>query len=210
MIPATGVAQAAGTGGMSPDHREGKTLETIVGFAHGKYFEAASRGTLINACEQGTGVAPGTALGTTAFFSLYNPVDSQKRLAIKKVSIGYISGTLGAGTLYHSVNNSPTQAAPSGGTLLANQCCDIGGAGIGSVGAARVGSTVAQPVAFRPLCLLTAELASSANQIQKITDDVDGEIVLEPGTSYQLQAVAAAGSTPKLTVGVNWEEVPLT
>ena len=38
---------------------------------------------------------------------------------------------------------------------------------------------------------------------------IDGEIVLEPGTSYQLQAVAAAGSSPKITAGVTWEEIPI-
>lgn len=209
MVPATGVAVAAGVPGLTLA-REGKTLEQIVGQAHGKYFEAGSRGMLWGACDQGAGVAPGTALGTTAMFVLYNPVNSGRRLAVKKVSVGYFSGTLGAGTLYHCVLNTPTQTAPSGGTALSAQCSDVGGGGQGSVGLARTGATVVQPLAYRPMCSLTAELASTANQIQAVTEDLDGEIVLEPGTTYQLQAVAAGGSTPKLTVGVTWEEVPLT
>ncbi len=209
MVPVTGLAAAAGTPGLT-GAREGKTLEQVVTQAHGKYYEAASRGVLFNACEQGTGIAPGTALGTTAFFCLYNPVASGRRIAVKKVSVGYISGTLGAGTLYHCVNKTTTQTAPTGGTALTVQCCDVGANPVGAVGQPSVNETVVQPTAFRPLCSLTAELASSANGLHAITDDVDGEIVLEPGTSYQIQGVAAAGTSPKLTVGCTWEEVPLT
>jgi hypothetical protein len=208
MIPARGVALAAGVTGLTAA-REGKTLEQIVGMAHGKYYEPASRGFLWGACEQGTGVAPGTALGTTAMGVLYNPANSGFRLAIKKVNVGYISGTLGAGTLYHCVLNTLTQAAPSGGTVLTNLCADVGG-GFTSVAVARAGATVVQPVAYRPFVTLNAMLATTATNPVDLWEDLDGEIVLEPGTSYQLQAVAAAGTSPKLTFGFSWEEVPLT
>ena len=45
--------------------------------------------------------------------------------------------------------------------------------------------------------------------MQELNEDIDGEIVLEPGTSYQLQAVAAAGTTPKITAGITWEEITI-
>jgi hypothetical protein len=57
-----------------------------------------------------------------------------------------------------------------------------------------------------PFVRLSAELASTASPMQDLYEDMDGEIVLEPGTSYQLQA-AAAGSTPNITAGVTWEEI---
>src|SRR5436309_2634152 len=79
--------------------RYAKTGEQTMTQTHGKYYEGSSRGTMFAACEQGTGIAPGTALGTTACFALYNPVGSGKRLVIQKVSLGYKSGTLGAGTM---------------------------------------------------------------------------------------------------------------
>lgn len=208
MIPARGVALAQGVPGFT-NAREGKTLEQIVSQAHGKYYEAASRGLLWSACEQGTGIAPGTALGTTAFFVLYNPVNSGFLVALKKVNVGYISGTLGAGTLYHCVKTDPAQTAPSGGTALSNVCALIGG-GFSSVAIAKVNATVVQPVAYRPFISLNAMLATTATNPVDLWEDMDGEIVLLPGTSYQLQAIAAAGSTPKLTVGATWEEVPLT
>jgi hypothetical protein len=171
--------------GTTPVGRAGKTGEQCVSQAHGKYYEAAHRGVLFAACEQGTGVAPGTALGTTAFFVLYNPRNSGKRLAVKKVAVGYISGTLGAGTLYHCVNNSATQTAPSSGTLLTPTCLDVGNASA-PVGVARVGATVVAPVAVRPYATLNAMLATTATNPVDLWEDMEGEIVLEPGTSYQL------------------------
>jgi hypothetical protein len=208
MIPALGVAVARGTPGSGINAREDQTLAQCVAMAHGKYVEASVRGMLFTACEQGTGIAPGTALGTTAFFVLYNPANSGKRLAIAKVNVGYISGTLGAGTLYHCVLSTTTQTAPSGGTLLTSQCADVGNPAT-AVGVARVNATVVQPLAYRPFVTLNAMLATTATNPIDLWEDLDGEIVLEPGTTYQLQAIAAAGTSPKLTVGVTWEEYPL-
>src|SRR5437867_6626845 len=52
--------------GSYTQNRSGKTGEQVLTQAHGKYYEASHRGVLFAACEQGSGVAPGTALGTTA------------------------------------------------------------------------------------------------------------------------------------------------
>jgi len=49
---------------------------------------------LFHAATAATGVAPGTAIGTTAAFSLHNPLGSGVRLAILVASLAYISGTL--------------------------------------------------------------------------------------------------------------------
>lgn len=199
--------------------RQGKTGEAIVGHAHGRYFEAASRGVLFGAQEQGTGVAPGTALGTTALLSLYNPRTSGKLLVVCKVSLGYVSGTLGAGTVYHCGNLPGESAAvgaiavPSGGTALTVYNRRFGGqvlqASAGPVGVARVGGTVTTPVALRAFCSLQASLASTAVGPWQLVEDVGGEFVVEPGFCYQLQAIAAAGSTPLVSPGVVWEEIPL-
>jgi hypothetical protein len=202
------VGPVSNADGSNNQNRTAKTGELVVSQAHGKYFEASHRGVLFAACEQGSGVAPGTALGTTAALVLYNPQGSGKRLSIKKVAVGYISGTLGAGTLYHCINNSATQTAPSSGTALTPVASDVGNTAT-PVGQARAGATVGQPVAYRPFVTLSAELASTASPMQDLYEDIDGEIVLEPGTSYQLQSVAAAGSTPKITAGVTWDEITI-
>ncbi|HYD99853.1 MAG TPA: hypothetical protein VEH84_10750, partial [Alphaproteobacteria bacterium] len=174
---------------------------------------------LFGAQEQGSGVAPGTALGTTACLALYNPRGSGKLLSITRVSLGYVSGTLGAGTVFHCAN-VPTDtgavgavASPSGGTSLSVYNRRFGyqvqAASAAPVGLARVGATVTAPVAIGVFCSLQASLATTAVAPWMMVDDVAGRIVIEPGFCYQLQAVAAAGSTPLVSPGVEWEEIPL-
>lgn len=194
--------------------RQTKTGDAAVSQCHGKYYEPASRGVLFCASDAGAGVATVTSISTTAIASLYNPVNSGKRLAIKKVRVGYFSGTLGAGPIYHAVNPAiagiALPAVPSAGTSQTVYCTDAGNqSGAAAVGLFRTGSTVTAPKTLSPICSVGAELASTANGLQQASDDVDGEIVVEPGYCYQIQSVCAAGSTPLVTVGVTWEEVPI-
>lgn len=170
--------------------------------------ERVSRGNCYWAADQGTGVAPGTALGTTACLTVYNPQNSGKLVIVNKVYAPYFSGTLGTGTLYHCVNTSQTQTAPSGGTLLTNTPA-LAGNNNASVAAVRTGATVVQPVIVAPFAYLPPELATTVTATQQSFDNLDDGIILLPGTSYQLQAVAAAGTTPKLGPAVFWEEVAL-
>lgn len=208
------VGPQLGADGTTPaTGRQGKTGEATVGQAHGKYYEPASRGVLAFACDQGAGVATVTSISTTAILSLYNPINSNRRLSLKRVYLSYFSGTLGAGPIYHCVTpqvSGTAQTQPSGGTALTSYWCDINNLSLSAapVGLARTGSTVVAPIVFAPFCSVFAELASTANGQQQAVEDLDGCIVLEPGGSYQIQSICAAGSTPKVTCGVVWEEIP--
>jgi hypothetical protein len=189
--------------------RYGKTGEQVVGQAHGKYFEAVHRGNCYVASAGATGQAPGTAIGTTACFTLWNPLGSGKRLKLIRASLGYISGTLGAGTLFYVANTSPTATLPTGGTAVTPTNCDLGAAA-NNVAKAYYGSTLpASPTVLRPWCSLFAELASTANALQDETEDLDGEFVIEPGCGLSVEAVAAAGTSPVISPGFTWEEVPI-
>jgi len=185
-----------------------KTGAMVVQESGGAYGEASLRGLTFVAAEQGTGVAPGTALGTTACYVLYNPAGNTFRYRIQKVRVGYISGTLGAGTLYHCALKTSTQTAPSGGTALTTLCLDVGNGSVGT-GLARVGATVVQPVAIGPLCSFQASLATTAADPWQIVEDVRAEIVIEPGCTYQLQGVTAAGTSPLVSPSVTWTEEPI-
>jgi hypothetical protein len=193
--------------GTTPAARGGKTGEIVVGQAHGKYYEAASRGNLYQASIGASGQAPGTAIGTTAFFALFNPKGSGKRLVVSRASIGYISGTLGAGTLFWCCINDPTQAAPSGGTAPTPVNCDIGAAN-NSVAVPRYNATLPiSPTILRPMAVSDAELATSVVGLRNVIEDIDGEFVVEPGCVLALEGVMAAGTSPLLTAGLTWEEV---
>ena len=194
--------------GNVPAIRFGRTGEAAVQTVGDINKERVRRGQMYFAANQGTGVAPGTALGTTAQLVVYNPQNSGVLVIINQVYDTYFSGTLGTGTLYHCVNTSTTQTAPSGGTLLTNTPA-LAGTNNASVAQVRTGATVVQPVILAPFCYLAPELATSVTQPQQTWVDTSDSIQLLPGTSYQLQAVAAAGTSPLLSPAVLWEEQPL-
>lgn len=188
--------------------RVDKTGAAVVQQSGGAYGEASVRGLTYCASDQGSGVAPGTALGTTAALVLYNPAGNSFRFRVQKVRVGYISGTLGAGTLFHCALKTTTQTAPSGGTALTALCLDVGNGSVGT-GLARTGATVVQPVIIGAFGSLQASLATTAADPWQLTEDIKAEIVLEPGCTYQLQAVAAAGTSPLISPSVTWTEEPL-
>lgn len=178
-----------------------------VALKHGKFFDAAIDGRLFHAATPAAGVAPGTAIGTTAAFSLHNPLGSGLNVAIMVVSMGYISGTLGAGTVWHLINDEPTAAAPTGTAIVeeAGVVDDENPVPFGLTTA----TLAAAPKIIRPFCSLTALLASTAAAPWPCKDEVQGAIVLSPGCTYSLHATAAAGSTPLVAFGVTFECIPL-
>ena len=176
-----------------------------VALKHGALADAALDGRLFHAATAATGVAPGTAIGTTAAFALTNPAGSGVRLLIAKASLGYISGTLGAGTVWHLATIDPQDAIPTGTAIVEVPAITNGA---GPQGRAFTTATLAvAPKIIRPFCSLGASLASTAVQPWQITEDVDGAIVIVAGCTYVLHATAAAGTAPLVAFGVTWEEI---
>lgn len=194
--------------------RQAKAGEAVVSQAGGKYYEDASRGIVFGASDNATGVATPTTLSTTAVASLYNPASSKVRLALQKLTLGYFSGTLAAGSYYHCTMPLGT-AAPSSGTAPTPFTTDAGNiSGAAAVGVFRYGPTVAAPTStglILPTGFSTGQsTAASAITPPGMVIDIDGEIVLEPGAQWQLQSVLGAnGSSPKISVGLTWKEIPL-
>lgn len=173
---------------------------------HGKNYYAAANGRLFHAATAKTGVAPGTDLSTTAGFALHNPYGSGVNLNIRKASVGYISGTLGAGTIFHAINRTPVNTVPSG-TAISEIPGNIGSGAVAK-GVALTTATVVAPEIIRPFVSLQASLASTAVAPWQATEEMDGDIIVSPGCTYILHAVAAAGTSPLVAYGVTWEEVP--
>lgn len=171
----------------------------------GRYFRSAARTDIHIASTAAAGVAPGTALSTTPPMTIHNPANSGIVVAILRVVVGYVSGTLGAGTLVHAfVSSQP--AAPTSGTELTTQSSTLAG----NSGSAKAyqGSTVgATPTILRPSIILGASLASTAALPAVARDDVDGSIVIPPGSAWCYEGIADAGSSPLVLIGVEWEEV---
>jgi hypothetical protein len=156
-------------------------------------------------------VAPGTSFGTTPPFALYNPIGSGVNLVIWKVSIGYVSGTLGAGYIGLSANTNTAAAAPTGGTVVSITHNFLGNVmGFAPKGQPQTGCTLpVAPTVLRPLWTINAMLATTATQPEVEDIDIGGEYVVAPGATISFGALAAAGSTPLLQFGFSWAEIPL-
>ena len=173
------------------------------------FQEAVRNGNCYVAETAATGVAPGTSVSTTHAFTLYNPVGSGVNLVVWRASVGYVSGTLGAGVI-HYVGPTPGNAtavtfsaAITPVNLLLNNARSATG---------RPGTTAtvpANPLVLRPFGSMGASLASTAVQPWMLTENVDGEFVVTPGGYLSLHSTAAGGSTPLVVIGMSWEEVPV-
>lgn len=185
-----------------------QTGAPVVQLASGKYKEAVLRGNVYTAQTAVTGVAPGTAIGTTAAYALANPKGSKVALVVLVTAMAYVSGTLGAGVVNYIGHINPAQATITG-TAIVSVNTLIGNTGEG-VGKALTTATVpASGSPLRPLCSLQASLATTAVAPWIVKDEVDGELVIYPGGCISLQATAAAGTSPLVVFSMTWEEVPL-
>ena len=187
--------------------RLGKQADLIVSQLMGELYEGASRGKLFTASIGAAGVAPGTALGTAPPITIHNPASSGILVAVREVMCGYVSGTLGAGTIVHCFNLQA--AAPSSGTELTPQGQPLGAAA--GKAKAYTGSTVAATsTLLRPAFNLGAGLASTADfPSEAPKDKVGGGIVIPAGYAYSLQGIAAAGSTPLVILAVVYQEITI-
>jgi len=181
-----------------------KTGAVTIVSAHPLYSEACLRGNMFISSTAVGGIAPGTALSTTPPFILYNPLNSGVDLVILKTAVGYVSGTLGAGSIVYAYV-SPQAGVPSG-TELTVVCTKIGKVS----GAGRVfqGATLAStPLILRPAYTMSAFTAASTTSTTTCQDLVEGEFIVPESTCFVMQGVAAAGTTPLVIMSVAWEEM---
>lgn len=184
--------------------RAGRTGEQIISNLHGWYHEKTSRGGLFHVSTPVAGVAPGTALSTTPPMAIYNPMNSGVIVEILRVFLGYVSGTLGAGTMVHAFVQQTTD--PTAGTELVPRCGLL--SGIKSKSRAFQGATLsAAPTIIRPSAIIGAGLASTATFPAIAMDEVGSSIEVPPGAAWAYQGVAVAGTTPLVLIGVEFGEI---
>lgn len=198
--------QALGDG-VTGEGRIGRTGEQVFSGVHGRFYEQAKRGNVYSGATAVSGVAPGTAIGTTAAFALYNPLNSGFDLVILKASMSYLSGTLGIGFVNWIMHTAAVQAgaAVTGTAISVVRANGQNGVGVGKP---LTTATVVAGVLTRLFANLPPMLATSVLAPWRLDDDVDGALVVPPGAAVSLQATAAAGTTPLVIYGCTWEEVP--
>lgn len=185
-----------------------RTSAVVAAMGRGLRAEQAQRGLIYAAAiPPGTGQAPGTAIGTTACFTLANPSGSGINLVLLKLMVGYISGTLGAGVLALLAHNATIPiTAPSGGTAITPTNMNLGSSATSGANCRFNNTVPASGLMIRAIAGLGASLASTAVAPWQVLDNVDGEVVVAPGTAVSVQGIAAAGSSPLITVAAIWAE----
>jgi hypothetical protein len=190
--------------------RSTRELASVVGDIGGRFEEATFRNQVYSASTAVAGVAPGTALSTTPPFLLYNPSNSGKVLSLIETFVGYVSGTLGAGTIVYAAASVAQPNLPTGGTALAILTALLGGADSQSVAAALQAATVAAtPRIFKPAFTLGAALATTPAFAALVKDQVNGAIEVLPGYFLAMQGIAAAGTAPLVLFGATWKELAI-
>lgn len=192
----------------------------VITHGHSRYFEPTMRDQVFTLTLPATttGVAAGNIVGAAAAaatqFGLINPATNTKNLVLIKFGMGVISGTPGAGPIFHGYipNITSLTAASAGGTIRSNR---MGVAGASSAiawslaaGSALTGSTQA-PVTFRPADFTaTATAQAVANGHVKAIEIIDGDLIVPPGVMW-LPLWSAAGTSLLNAYSVTWEEVPV-
>lgn len=189
--------------------RLSKDSAQVIQSAHAKYFEAVSRGNCYAAMTAVTGVSIASlTVTTTGQFTLHNPIGSGKLLVIMRATMGYVSGTYGAGNLVYAVSPGITATTPTGTAITAkNLLC---GGPASAAGVALTTSTITAPTPIRNFANLAASAAATALGPSNVTDDVDGEIQLLPGTGVTITGTTLAGTSPLVVFSMSWEEILMT
>ena len=195
--------------------RSSRTGAGVVADAHGRYQEATIRSNVYSLVLTATttGVAAGNIAGAAAAaatqFVLWNPSASQKALVLLKFGMGVISGTPGAGPMFHGIITTVPTIASIGGPAVNN----LTGAGTGSVAkfvASAAGTALTGGGA--PTTLRLADFASTATAQAsvgelRIVEYIDGEIILPPSVGW-VPLWGAAGTSLLNGYSITWEEVP--
>lgn len=170
--------------------------------ATGPFGDLARRGVLFHAETAATGVAPGTAIGTTAAFALYNPAAVD--VYVLWAGMSYVSGTLGIGVI-DWISHSPGTVTT--GTAIPAQN-GLAGAGTGLAKPLTTATVVTGGIPFRTFANLPPMLASSVLTPWAFNDFVNGAIVIPSGCTVSLQGTAAAGTSPLVRFSVLYAELP--
>ena len=175
--------------------------------AYGDYYTPTLNSMVYEASTAIAGVAPGTTIGTTGAFTLYNPKTSTKNLVVQEICMSYISGTLGSGSVFLCANTNASAAAVTG-TAITSVSTLIGGTGTSQANAFTTSTLPVSPTMMRPLWTLTPMLATSVFQPFSLEEETGGKYIILPGCSLSLEAVAGAGTSPKVVFSMSWVEVP--
>lgn len=168
--------------------------------AKGQYISNGSDNVFVASTQ--AGVATSTGLSTTQTgFTLTNPALSGYNLVILQVRVAFTTAPAAIATLVLTANVNPIAAAVIHTTPLVVRNAKLG-AGAASIALADSAVTLpAAPVVVRGL---GGPVATGGVSQPQVVDDVDGALVLTPGTALSINSLTTAVSG---VFSMTWAEV---
>ena len=195
--------------GANTSIRMGSTSETIVGQAHGKYYEACIRGNVFTACNVAA-QAVSVALNTTyTGLMVSNPVGSGKNLVMISGNYGMsiaqaaiatlhmIAGGSSAGIVTHTT----ALAAPGIQRAMIGEQSGLANGASGSVARADSAATAVNP--YYLSAVSNGQLATALTATGPSIVDFAGQLIVAPGGWIAWGALTAVTGFGSFV----WEEV---
>jgi hypothetical protein len=206
--------------GVAGNLRQGRLSDFIMSQLHGRYFESAHRGRIFSTALVATtgtiaaGNINGAAAAASTQFALWNPNNSPIVAELLKFIVVPISGTPPAGGVGHTISPNGVPTAPGTGspgvnhktgtgTSFARILASAGGAALTGAGALPGG-----PMRLAGVTALFAAALAASGGSSLTLENIDGDIVLEPGMLW-VPTWPAAGTTFLNGYSVTWLESPL-
>lgn len=193
--------------GSQPFTRFGNMGDTIVSELHGRYYEAAYRGSMFSAANT-AGVTTSVGNATTYVgICLSNPITSPVNLVLNKVGYSFlVAFTAAAAVGLMTGYNASTNVTHTTPLTVRN-----GLIGTGPIGYGLVDSSATLPTAPALTTVFATGLTGAITTMPHISGDIvdlEGSIVLQPGAYAAVYTSTASGASGFLG-SIQWEEVPL-
>lgn len=189
--------------GSNADLRGGRKGEVLSSPMNSKYSQMTLDGEcFIGSNALGTPVTTQPGLSaTTPALTLYNPATSGVNLVLLKVNIG-ITTAPAANTVLALAYNAIDTVGPTS-TTAANVVSSLIGSQTSPLGkCSRIATLTAAPTAFK---YLGGILAAASTTGYDISENIDGEVIIAPGTAISIQSTTAVAILASFT----WQEIPL-
>lgn len=148
------------------------------------------------------GTALSTALSTTQTgFTLTNPAGSGVNLVLLQCVVTMTTAPAGIATIVYAANVNPIAAAVVHTTPLVVRSAVLGKASLGAGLVDGAATLPAAPVVVRSAC---GPVATGSVSSPYVHDDIDGALVLAPGTAVSVNCLTTAISA---IVSMTWREV---
>lgn len=148
------------------------------------------------------GVATSTGLSTTQTgFTLTNPLGSGKNLVVLQINVACTTAPAAAATIVAAANVNASAAAVTQTTPLTVRSAKLG---VTDTGAGLAASAVTLPAAPVVVRAIGGPVGASTISPPYIKDDVNGALVITPGSALSINSLTTAISA---VISMVWREV---